>query len=387
MGKIVIAPDKYKGCLSSPAVCAAIREGLQKSLTDDWRIKICPQADGGEGTVEAIVAAMDGELKKSKVKGPRGKKIEAGWGWIPAANNPGANHPAAVIEMAAASGLALLKPEQQNPLLTTSYGTGQLIREAAQAGAGEILLGIGGSATVDGGLGIALALGFEVFDRLGDPVGEGGAALANVSEIRAENIPDCVKKLDIKVACDVTNPLLGSEGAARVYGPQKGADRDMVETLEKAMENWADVIESYSGSRLRNTPGTGAAGGIGFCLMGLLDAELTSGAKLVVELTKLSHHLKNADVLITGEGALDDQTAYGKTPAVVADLGKKQQVELIIGIAGALLDGYRELYDRFDILLALPRRPLTLEESIEQAHQLLEDWGADIGRLLKKFCG
>ncbi len=384
MAKIVIASDKYKGCLSSPEVCETIATGIGKNIPSDWSIEICPQADGGEGTVEAVVAALDGEIKTSRVKGPRGDNVEAKWGWIPAEKNPGSDKAAAVIEMAAASGLALIEESRQNPMLTTTYGTGEIIREAAREGAGEILLGIGGSATVDGGLGVVLALGFEVLNESGNPAGEGGQALCSAAKIRDKNVPDCVKNLEIKVACDVTNPLLGDEGAARVYGPQKGADEQMVEELEKGMGNWADVVENHSGRRLRKEPGTGAAGGIGFALMGLLDASLTSGAELVVELTKLSRRLKDADVLITGEGALDEQTAYGKTPAVVADEANRQDVDLVIGLAGAMLPGYRRLYDKFDILIGLPRRPMSLEESMGQAKKMLADWGEDIGRIIKK---
>lgn len=378
--KLVIASDKYKGCLSSPEVCAKLAAGCREELPGSWEIETAPQADGGEGTVDALVTSLDGEYITSTVAGPRGRDVEASWGLIERAQKP----TAAVIEMAAASGLALLEEADQDPFLTSTYGTGQLIREAAAAGAEEILLGIGGSATVDGGLGAALALGFEPLDGAGEPVERSGENLGEVRSIRASEVPAAVKQLEIKIACDVTNPLLGEEGAARVYGPQKGATEATVPELEANMENWANVIEEFAGEELREVPGAGAAGGLGFGLMGLLGAELTGGAELVAELTGLNSRLSDADVLITGEGAMDAQTAYGKTPQIVAERGRENGVELIIGVAGAQNEGYRELYPTFDFLVGLPRAPRTLEESMARASEALHDWGVDLARLLNK---
>ncbi len=379
--KLVVASDKYKGCLSSPEVCSALAGGFQQVAGNNWKVITAPQADGGEGTVDALVTSLDGQYRTTKVEGPRGDKVEATWGLVNQPNQP----LTAIIEMAAASGLALLEPDQQNPLHTSTYGTGQIIREAAREGAKQILLGIGGSATVDGGLGVALALGFKVLDNTGKPVGKAGKNLQSVSEIDDHSVQEEVKQLDLKIACDVDNPLLGEEGAAQVYGPQKGAPAQMVPRLEKGLKNWAGVVEHYAGRKLREAPGTGAAGGLGFGLMGLLDAKLTGGAELVADLTGLNSALNNADVLITGEGTMDAQTAYGKTPQVVAERGRKQDVKLIIGIAGAQDEGYRELYPTFDLLLGLPRKPITLEESLNQTREALQNWGADLGRLVEKL--
>ncbi len=380
MGRnLVIAPDKFKGCLSSPKICRLLESGLDKQLPDHWQIISCPQADGGEGTVEAVVEAQDGKKIKSTVHGPLGREVEAEWGWVETGEAK-----TAIVEMAAASGLALLEEEEQNPLQTTTYGTGEIIREAASRGADKILLGIGGSATVDGGTGVAAALGFRLLDENGEPVDPCGGNLDRIKKIDASNVDRAVKNLEIKVACDVTNPLLGSEGAARVYGPQKGATEQMVPELENNMENWAAVLENFAGKKLREEPGTGAAGGLGFGLMGLLDASLTSGAKLVGEVTGLNSLLENADVLITGEGKMDEQTAYGKTPAVVAEAGDENDVFLVLGVTGARVGNVETLYNYFDYIFAIPNRPMSLQESMELADDLLLEWGAEVGRLINK---
>ncbi len=374
--KVVVASDKYKGCATSPEVCEQLERGV-KSIAEGWEVVSLPQADGGEGTVEALVEALDGEFVESTVKGPRGGSVTARWGYLSRDDRGDA----AVIEMAAASGLALLEPEQQDPFKTSTYGTGTLIRKAAEKGAREILLGIGGSATVDGGLGAALALGFEIKDEGGWTVEAAGEELERAAEISDGEVPDEVKELQIKVACDVTNPLLGEEGAAAVYGPQKGADEEEIPRLEENLARWAGLVENYAGRELRDEPGTGAAGGLGFGLMGLLGAQLTGGAELVADLTGLNSELENADILITGEGAMDAQTAFGKTPQVVAERGREAGVDFIVGVAGAQGEGYRELYDSFDLLVGLPRRPMTLEESMAKTFDALYDWGADIARI------
>ncbi len=376
-GTLVIASDKYKGAASSPEVCSYLARGFKK-IAADWEIIELPQADGGEGTVDAVVNALGGEYRTDSVRGPRGNPVEARWGLIRRDNQPDA----AVIEMAAASGLALLKPEEQDPFQTSTYGTGQLLKKASQAGAQEILLGIGGSATVDGGLGAALALGYQLKDSRGQTVQPAGASLKNVTTIDDSQVEQTIKQLQIEIACDVTNPLLGDQGAAKIYGPQKGASPEQVPQLEENMENWANLVEDFAGKKLRNRPGAGAAGGLGFGLMGLLGAELTGGAELVAGLTGLNSATKKADLLITGEGKMDGQTAFGKTPQVVAEIAQANNVKIIIGLAGAQGEGYRELYESFDLLIGLPRRPMSLEESIKETEKNLVDWGEDLARLL-----
>jgi len=379
--QIVVAPDKFKDSLSAPEVCSIIRSGLRDALDGDWRIETAPMADGGEGTVESLVEAMDGEIVASEVRGPRNAAVEARWGWIP---GHGDRPDVAVIEMAQASGIELLEEDRKNPMKTTTFGTGELIENAVDRGANRVILGIGGSATVDGGVGAARALGFEVLDESGNEVEGGGGCLDRVSTIRDDRVSPAVKTCDIDIACDVDNPLLGENGAARVYGPQKGATPEMVETLESNLANWANVVEDYRGKSFRDTEGTGAAGGLGFGLVGLLDAELTSGADLVMDVMDLNSTLRSADVLITGEGKIDRQTTHGKTPHAVAKRAREMDVTFTVGMAGTLGSGYEACFDPFDWLMALPVGPTTLEQSIEDAPEQLKRRSQDLANLLER---
>ncbi|MFB6355316.1 MAG: glycerate kinase [bacterium] len=377
---IIVAPDKFKGSLSSIEVAECIQRGLSNSPVSGWNIDLHPLADGGEGTVQAIVEAMEGEIRQTVVKGPLGKNVQAKWGWIPEHND---QDPIAVIEMSAASGLHLLSESEYDPLSTSTFGTGQLLLEAIENGAGTVIMGIGGSATVDGGLGMARALGYRVLDEAGEPVGTGNAALSDVATIDDFNVDSRLDSIDIRVACDVDNPLLGNRGSVHVYAPQKGASSDQLEAMEKGMENWSDVVSDYVGDDdLSEQQGAGAAGGLGFGLMGLCDASLESGADLVMDIAELNKKLRKADVLITGEGAIDDQTAHGKTPYAVATRASKQGVNQVIGLAGSLNQGYRECYDVFDLMLGLPVRPMKLEECLDEASELLEQRARDVGRIL-----
>lgn len=380
--QVVVAPDKFKGSLSSPDVCTILSSVLTDELADDWVVETSPMADGGEGTVEAVVSALDGEIVTSEVTGPRGSSVEADWGWIPGTGNRPAT---GVIEMAQASGIELLSSDEQNPMKTTTYGTGELINRALDRGAKKILLGIGGSATVDGGMGMAKALGFEVLDQKNTVVGDGGEALADVETIIDDGVPDAVRNCTVQVACDVNNPLLGENGASRVYGPQKGATPEMVEQLEKNLRYWANVVETYRDETFREIPGTGAAGGLGFGLVGFLNADLVPGAELVMDVTGLNSRLEQADVLITGEGQIDKQTAYGKTPDAVAVRAREKGVDWIFGVAGSLGDGYRQGFENFDWLMALPVKPMSLENCMADAPDLLRDRGRDLAQLIKRL--
>lgn len=338
-------------------------------------------ADGGEGTVDAVISATAGERVTSTVTGPRGSDVEAEWGFIPA----GENRPAtAVIEMAQASGIELLEPEQRNPMKTTTYGTGELIREAVQQGAERIIVGIGGSATVDGGMGMARALGYQCLDASGDEVVGGGGALERVARISDEHVIPQLHRVTFDVACDVDNPLLGEHGAARVYGPQKGASDGQVETLEANLNHWADVVESWRDQSYREEPGAGAAGGLGFGLISLLGAELTPGARLVMDVTGLPSKLSTADAVVTGEGCIDGQTVRGKTPYAVARAASDADVPFVAGIAGSLGSGYRDCFEYFDWLMALPVSPMSLSESMEQAPSLLRERSRDLSRLIDR---
>jgi len=376
---IHIAPDKFKDSLSSPEVCDVLREGIRTTLSADWTIRTTPMADGGEGTVTALVDSMGGRTLSESVTGPRGSTVKAEWGWIPGGDD---YPPTGIIEMASASGLALLTKRQRDPMVTTTRGTGELIKKAVDRGAEQIILGIGGSATVDGGLGMAKELGFQITNSQGESVGQGGSALLSAAEIETENVPEAIVHCEIKVACDVTNPLLGPDGAARVYGPQKGAEDKEVETLERSLAHWADVVEREKGKTFRNESGAGAAGGLGFGLVALLDAELKPGAELIMNVMNLNSYLDEAEVLITGEGSLDRQTSYGKTPSAVARRASEADVDFIIGIGGALGDGFRECYDVFDWMMSLVTEPVNLEYAIDNAQSELRNRSRDIARLI-----
>lgn len=370
---VVVAPDDFKGSASSRAVAAALERGLARTLPPGWSVRTCPLADGGDGTLEAILAARDGVRRTCRVTGPNGDSVTAAWGDLGGGR--------AVVEMAQASGLTLLEPRQRDPMHATSRGTGELIREAVEHGARRVVVGLGGSATVDGGLGLARGLGFECLDARGRPVPAGGAGLEAVASIRNETVPEGLGDLEVLVACDVTNPLLGPDGGIRVYAPQKGADPATVERLESAVDRWANVLEEFAGRPMRDEPGAGAAGGLGFGLMGLLDAELAPGAEVVMDATDLNSHLVDADVLITGEGTLDRQTTFGKCPWAVARRARERDVPFVFAVTGELEDDLT-LYETFDLILTLPSGPLDREACMTRAETLLTERGADLGRIV-----
>lgn len=308
--RILIAPQAFKGSVDAVRVAAAIARGLRRV----WPAAECdelPLADGGEGTVRALVHATGGATRRSRVHDPLGREIDAEWGVL-------GDGRTAVVEMAAASGLPLLRAEERDPRITTTGGTGELMLEAAMSGASRVLIGIGGSATNDGGAGMARAVGFRFIDRDGHDLPDGGAALARLHRIEGQVDPRLVR-VQVEVACDVTNPLLGPEGASAVFGPQKGATADVVAELDAALERYADVVERFVGRELRRTPGAGAAGGLGFGLLAFADAKLRSGAAIVMAATRFAERAATADLIVTGEGRMDAQSAYGKlTGSVIA---------------------------------------------------------------------
>lgn len=311
--KIVLAPDKFKGSLSAPQVCDAMARGI-RSIHPDAEIDACPMADGGEGTVAAMVAATGGRFETRRVTGPLpDMKVDATFGIL-------GDGRTAVIEMAAASGLALLQPEDRNPLNTTTFGTGQLLMTAVELGVGEIILGIGGSATVDGGIGCAQACGLPVLL-------EGGQPISLTEPLCARDLPailmikhgrgSAIERVRLRVACDVVNPLFGPNGAARMYGPQKGATPPQVDWLDKALRGLADRTSKLTEA---NVPGAGAAGGLGFGMLAFFGATLEAGAGLLIDATRLRERLRGADLCITGEGRLDAGSLHGKAPIAVARL-------------------------------------------------------------------
>jgi len=366
--KVAVAPDSFKESLTAREACDAIAAGI-RAVRSDAEIVCVPMADGGEGTVEAMVAATGGELLSERVEGPLGEPVVAPYGILGGGET-------AVIEMAAASGLPLVPPEKRNPLKTTTRGTGMLIRAALERGAKRIILGIGGSATVDGGAGMAEVLGVRLLDRDGRPIGRGGEALGRLESVDLSQVPEGARRAEFLVACDVRNPLLGSHGAARVYGPQKGATPNMVEVLEANLARFASVIERDLGKSVSNEPGAGAAGGLGAGLIAFLDATLKPGIELVVEAVGLRQKIKGCDLVFTGEGRLDGQSAFGKTPMGVGRAAKESGVPAI-ALVGSIGEGAeRILSEGIDAYFSILDGPRSLDEAMKAASALLADAAA-----------
>lgn len=325
--KIVIAPDSYKESLSATQVAQAIEKGFREIFPDAHYVSV-PVADGGEGTVEAMIAATQGAMHTARVTGPLGEPVAACWG----RSGDGAT---AFIEMAAASGLALVAPELRNPLITTSRGTGELILQALDNGASNIIIGIGGSATNDGGAGMVQALGARLMDANGKEIGHGGGSLISLNHIDLSGLDPRLQACTIRVACDVTNPLTGESGASRIFGPQKGATEAMIVELDRSLEHFADVIKKDLHIDVKHVPGSGAAGGMGAALMAFLGAELRSGIEIVTQALNLEEHIHDCTLVVTGEGRIDSQSIHGKVPVGVAQVAKKYH-KPVIGIAGSL---------------------------------------------------
>lgn len=356
--KIVVAPDSFKGSLSAREVCEAIRLGIAR-VVRDAEIVAVPMADGGEGTVQSLTDATGGCLATRRVHGPLGDKVDATFGIL-------GDGETAVIEMAAASGLPLVHPSRRNPLLATTYGTGELVRAALDEGARKFIIGIGGSATVDGGAGMAQALGVRFLGADGEPLerGLGGGGLGDVERIDISGLDPRLAGTETVVACDVDNLLCGPQGAAHVYGPQKGATPEQVEALDRNLAHFADVIERDLGKNIRDLPGAGAAGGLGAGLVAFLDAVLRPGIDIVIEVTRLREHLKSADLVITGEGQIDAQTLRGKTPIGVAKAAKEFGLP-VIAIGGSIADDAAAIDgSEIDVLVGIADRPLSLEEAM-----------------------
>jgi glycerate kinase len=362
--RIVIAPDSFKESLTAVEVADLIEEGIRR-VFEDADIEKVPIADGGEGTVKAVISSTKGRTKEVEVTGPLGEKVVAEYGIIEDGET-------AIIEMAAASGLALIKDRsKRNPMITTTYGTGELIKDALGEGVRRIIVGIGGSATVDGGCGMAQALGVGFINGSGKEIGFGGGALKDLVRIDMSGLDPRIKDVEIIVASDVTNPLLGPQGAARVYGPQKGATPEMVEELERGLETLGAVIAKDIGIDVREMPGGGAAGGLGAGLVAFLGAKIRNGFELIAELCGLEDKIKSADLVVTGEGRMDRQTIKGKAPMGVAKMARKYGVP-VIAICGSLAFEASLLYDRgIDAMDSSVTEPMTLEEAISRAPSLL----------------
>jgi glycerate kinase len=360
--RIVIAPNAFKGSLSALEASEAIGEGVRAAAADADLVLV-PIADGGDGTVDALVAATQGERRTVRVRGPLGDPVDAEYGLIDAGST-------AVIEMAKAAGLALVPKEKRDPRITTTYGVGELLQHAYDAAARHFIVGIGGSATNDGGAGMAQALGYHLLDDNGLELPPGGLALTRLARIHVGGVHANWKEAEVDVACDVTNPLTGPRGASAVYGPQKGATPEMVAELDAALHHFAEVIRRDLGVDVEQLPGAGAAGGLGAGLVAFLGARLQPGAEMVMEALHLDERLSGAQLVITGEGRLDSQTArFGKGPAAVARHARNAGIP-VVAIGGSVADE-TELRLLFDGLEATVVEPGSLEDAIAQARPLL----------------
>lgn len=374
--KAVVAIDSLKGSLSSMEAGNAIAEGIYRADAEA-KVEVRPLADGGEGTVDALVQGMNGSLRKVRVTGPLGDKVDAAYGIIEEAKM-------AVIEMSAAAGITLVPDEKKNSLFTTTYGVGEMIRDAIEKGCRKFVVGIGGSATNDGGIGMLQALGYDFLNSKGNAVPYGAKGLEDLAEIRKEHVLPELAQCEFKVACDVTNPLCGPLGASAVYGPQKGATPEMVREMDQWLADYAKLAANCSERADAEHPGTGAAGGLGFAFLTFTNAVLESGIKIVLEETKLEQYIQDADIVITGEGRLDGQTAMGKAPVGVAKLAGKYKIP-VLAFAGSVTKDARKCNEEgIHAFFPILRGITTLEDAMdaENARRNLMETVEQVFRLI-----
>lgn len=372
--KFVIAPDSFKESLTALEVATAIETGFKRVFPDADYVKL-PMADGGEGTVQSLVDATQGKLIECEVTAPLGDKVKSFFGLS-------GDGKTAIIEMAAASGLHLVPPEKRNPLLITSYGTGELIKLALDLGVESFILGIGGSATNDGGVGMLQALGMQCLDSQDKPIGFGGAELANIVKIDVQQLDPRLQQVHIEVACDVNNPLCGECGASAIFGPQKGATPEMVKQLDVALSHFAEIAERDCGKQIRDQAGAGAAGGMGGGLLLLPSVQLKAGIQIVLDRLHLIDYVKDADVVITGEGRIDAQSIMGKTPIGVARTAK-QFNKPVIAIAGCLREDYDVVFDHgIDAVFPIIHQLGDLSDILKQGEQNLISTAQNVARVL-----
>ena len=363
--KILVAPQAFKGSLGAFQACDAIRDGIRQ-VFPGAEVCISPMADGGDGTLEVLVQGTNGKTFSSWVTGPLGEPVEALWGVL-------GDGLTAVIEMARASGLALVSMEKQDPLVTTTFGTGELIRRALDEGYREFIVGVGGSATCDGGAGVAQALGAKLLDAEDKELPVGGAALARLHRVDIDGMNPRISQSRIQVATDVTNPLCGPEGTAAIYGPQKGATPAIVQELDQALVHYAEVLKRDLGVDVKDVPGAGAAGGLAYGLMAFLKAKLRPGVDVLAEAIDFRSRLQGVDLVITGEGQIDGQTAYGKTIMGVASRAHALGIP-VVAVTGGLASDYQSIYQRgVASVMSITPRPMALDVSIENAYQLVSE--------------
>ncbi|MDM3867769.1 glycerate kinase [Proteus faecis] len=371
--KIVIAPDSFKESLSAKEVATAIKQGFSRYLPNAQYCCI-PMADGGEGTVTSLVEATQGRFISTQVCSPLGKQVTATWGIL-------GDNSTAVIEMAQASGLHLIPSSQRNPNLTTSYGTGELINAALEMGVKKIILGLGGSATNDAGAGMMQALGLGLKDKLGSSLPFGGQALTQLHSIDITTLNPKLKQVEIEIACDVTNPLCGENGASAIFGPQKGATKDDIAQLDKALLHFGTYLENMTQRNLINIAGSGAAGGLALPLLAFTQATLSPGIELVAKAVELEKYFIDADLVITGEGRMDSQSAQGKTPIGVALLAKKYH-RPVIALVGGYLPDYGVVHQQgIDAVFSIVPGVSTLDDALRNAQKNLSETAYNVARL------
>lgn len=371
----VLAPDSFKESMTAKEVCIAMEKGLRKVYPTANYVHI-PMADGGEGTVQSLVDATGGQLRYIEVTGPLGEPVTAAYGLL-------GDGTTAAIEMASASGIHLVNKDNKNPLKTTTYGTGELIRECLNQGIRKIIIGIGGSATNDGGTGMAEALGAKFLDAKGNTLPRGGGSLGGLANIDISSLDARLQQVQLIVACDVTNPLCGEHGAAHVFGPQKGATPEMVQQLDANLAHYADVVKRQLGKDVRDLPGAGAAGGLGAGLLIFTRTALQKGIEIVIEYTGLKQKLANADIVFTGEGGIDFQTKFGKTPYGVAQAAK-QSGKKVIAVAGYIGEGIDTLYQEgIDAVFGIVPGASELGKLLVEGPQNVERTCENIARVLQ----
>ena len=375
--KVVAAIDSFKGSMTSLEVSEAFEKGVKKVYKDAEFLKI-PLADGGEGTVKVLIDNLDGEMVNIRVKDPLMRDVDSFYGIS-------GDGKTAVIEMAAASGLPLLDSDERDPMKASTYGTGELIKDALEKGCREFIIGIGGSATNDAGIGMLSALGYIFLDENGDELNPNGENLLKIKSFRDDKVMKEVSEAKFLIACDVDNPFYGSNGAAYVYGKQKGATEEMIKILDKGMENFSNVIKDIKESDISNISGAGAAGGLGGAFMAFFNSELKPGIDIITEKIELEKSIKGSDYVITGEGRIDFQTAMGKTPSGVAKLAKKYGIP-VIAIGGSVDDEIGNIYEcGITAAFSIIDSPMTLNEAMDtkNAQRLVEKTAEQIFRVIK----
>lgn len=374
--KIIIAPDSFKESMTAKEAAEAIASGFKSVYQSTAELEVIPMADGGEGTTVSLADALHGKIHYRTVTGPLDNPVRAAY----AISGDGT---AAIIETAEASGLERIAPEKRNPLLTTTYGTGELIKAALDHGVSKIILGIGGSATNDGGSGLLEALGAVFYHKNGELLKWGGGNLIHLHDVDISNLDKRLQDVEIMVACDVDNQLLGPDGASAVFGPQKGATPQMVELLDQALSNYHDVIEKVLHKSVKNIAGSGAAGGLGAGLLAFLDATLQRGVDIILTETRFHERSAGADLVITGEGKIDGQTIYGKTPIGVAKAAKQHNTP-VIALCGTLGENYEKVFEYgIDAAFSIVPTPCDLEDALQHGRVYLEDLAKNIARISK----